>query len=412
MSERTGKPADVVVIGGGIVGMATAAALLELGRGPVIVLEAERTLGEHQTGRNSGVIHSGIYYKPGSLKAKLCAEGREAMFRFCDERGIRSERCGKVIVATREELVPMLDVLEERGRANGLSPRRMSAEEVREREPHVKCLGGLFVAETGIVKFASVLRALGEVVEERGGEVRMGRRVVGIRREGGDFVVETRGAGAARDDGVVVARNLVNCAGLQCDRIARMAGAEPGVTIVPFRGEYFDLVASKRALCTNLIYPVPDARFPFLGVHLTRATDGAVEAGPNAVLAMKREGYTWAQFSAADVATMLGDAGFWRMALKHGRTGLFEMYRSLVKSAFVEAVQELVPEVRAEDLEPGRAGVRAQAVEPTGALVDDFRIATGDGMLHVLNAPSPAATASLAIGKHIAAAAALVFRPA
>jgi L-2-hydroxyglutarate oxidase len=405
------KPVDVVVIGGGIVGMATAVALIEMGRGPVIVLEAEKVLGEHQTGRNSGVIHSGIYYKPASLKAKLCAEGREAMFRFCKEREIAHERCGKVIVATRAELVPMLDVLEERGRQNGLAPRRITAEEVREREPHVACLAGLDVGETGIVKFSTVLRALGDVVAEKGGEVRTGSRVVSIRREGGehgDFVVETRGEGSTGAE--VVARNLVNCAGLQCDRIARLAGAEPGLRIIPFRGEYYDLVEAKRGLCKNLIYPVPDPRFPFLGVHLTRAVDGTVEAGPNAVLAMKREGYFKSSFSLGDVGSLLGYGGFWRMAMKHGRTGLFEMYRSLVKSAFVRAVQELVPEIRSEDLEAGRAGVRAQAVEPTGALVDDFRIVEGRGMLHVLNAPSPAATASLAIGKYIATAARRVFR--
>jgi len=386
--------------------MATAAALIEQGRGPVVVLEAEKELGEHQTGRNSGVIHSGIYYKPGSLKAKLCAEGRDAMFRFCETRGIAHERCGKVIVATREELLPMLAVLEERGRANGLAPRRMTAEEVREREPHVACLAGLHVGETGIVKFATVLRALRDVVTEGGGDVRTGHKVIGIRREAGsDFVVETNGPFDR-----VAARNIVNCAGLQCDRIARMAGAEPGLAIVPFRGEYYDVVPAKRGLCKDLIYPVPDPQFPFLGVHLTRATDGTVEAGPNAVLAMKREGYSWGKFSFGDVGALLGYGGFWRMARKHAKTGVFEVYRSLVKAAFVRAVQELVPEVRAEDLEPGRAGVRAQAVEPSGALVDDFRIVEGGGMLHVLNAPSPAATASLAIGKYIAASGARVFR--
>jgi len=404
-------PVDVVVIGGGIVGMATAAALLELGRGPVVVLEAESALAEHQTGRNSGVIHSGIYYKPGSLKARLCAEGREAMFRFCAERGITHERCGKVIVATRPELVSQLDVLEKRGLENGLSPRRLTAEEVMEREPHVRCLAGLHVAETGIVKYAHVLRALGEVVAERGGEVRTGSRVTGIHRDATsnashddkDFILDT-------PRGEIVARNLVNCAGLQCDRIARMAGADPGLAIIPFRGEYYDLVPEKRGLCKDLIYPVPDPRFPFLGVHLTRAPDGTVEAGPNAVLAMKREGYSWGHVSLADLGALAAYGGFWRMATRHAKTGIFEMYRSLVKAAFVRAVQELVPEVQAEDLEPGRAGVRAQAVEPSGALVDDFRIVDGPGMLHVLNAPSPAATASLAIGKHLATAASRVFR--
>jgi len=394
---------DVAVIGGGIVGMATAKALIEMGRGPVVVLEAEKSLGEHQTGRNSGVIHSGIYYKPGSLKAKLCAEGREAMFRFCDERKIRHERCGKVIVATRPEQIPALDELERRGKANGLSPRRATKEEINEREPHVACVAGLIVEETGIVKFAEVLRSMGALVGELGGEVRTGSRVRGIARDGALFVIET-------ESGEVRAKNLVNCAGLHCDRIARMAGADPGLAIIPFRGEYYDLVEAKRGLCKDLIYPVPDPRFPFLGVHLTRATDGTVEAGPNAVLAMKREGYFKTSFSLGDVASLLGYGGFWRMASRHMKTGMFEMYRSLVKSAFVRAVQELVPEVTGADLEPGRAGVRAQAVEPTGALVDDFRIVPGEAMLHVLNAPSPAATASLAIGKYVAESATRVFR--
>lgn len=382
--------------------MATAAELLARGR-DVVVLEAETELGEHQTGRNSGVIHSGIYYKPGSFKARLCAEGREAMFAFCAEHGIAHERCGKVIVATRPELVRMLDELERRGRANGLDPVRMTADEIKEHEPHVSCLAGLFVKETGIVKFRDVLRTLATVVESRGGEVRKGARVEGIARDGGDFILRTT-------NGEVRAANLVNCAGLQCDRIARMAGAEPDLTIIPFRGEYYDLVESRRSLCKNLIYPVPDPRFPFLGVHLTRAPDGQVEAGPNAVLAWKREGYTKTDFSLDDMMELLGFRGFWQMASRHMKTAVFEMHRSLSKPAFVRAVQELVPEVRAEDLVPGRAGVRAQAVLPDGTLVDDFRFVEGPGMLHVLNAPSPAATASLAIAKHIATAAERVFR--
>lgn len=394
---------DVAVIGGGIVGMATAKALLEMGRERIVVLEAEAALGEHQTGRNSGVIHSGIYYKPGSLKAKLCAEGRDAMLRFCEERGIPHERCGKVIVATRDEQMSALEELERRGRANGLAPRRAAREEIREREPHVACVAGLVVEETGIVKFAEVLRSMGALVGERGGEVRTASRVRGIARDGAAFVLET-------ERGEVRAKNLVNCAGLHCDRIARMAGADPGLAIIPFRGEYYDLVAEKRGLCKDLIYPVPDPRFPFLGVHLTRAVDGTVEAGPNAVLAMKREGYFKTSFAFGDVAALLGYPGFWRMASRHAKTGTFEMYRSLVKAAFVRAVQELVPEVTGRDLVPGRAGVRAQAVEPSGALVDDFRVVPGEAMLHVLNAPSPAATASLAIGKFVAEAGARVFR--
>ena len=376
--------------------MATAAELLRRGRS-VVVLEAEAQLGEHQTGRNSGVIHSGIYYKPGSFKARLCAEGREAMFRFCEEHAIAHERCGKVIVATNPVLIGKLDELERRGRANGLDPVRLTADQVKEREPHVRSLAGLFVKETGIVKFKHVLEALAKDVD-----VRLGARVEGIARDGRAFVVRTKS-----DE--VRAKNLVNCAGLQCDRIARMAGVEPEVTIVPFRGEYYDLVESARHLCKDLIYPVPDPRFPFLGVHLTRAPDGTVEAGPNAVLAWKREGYTKTDFSLDDTMEMFGFRGFWQMASRHMKTAVFEMHRSLSKPAFVRAVQELVPEVRSEDLVPGRAGVRAQAVLADGTLVDDFRFAEGEGMLHVLNAPSPAATASLAIAKHIATQAERVF---
>jgi L-2-hydroxyglutarate oxidase len=394
---------DVAVIGGGIVGMATASELASRKRLPLVVLEAEPELGAHQTGRNSGVIHSGIYYKPGSLKAKLCFDGREAMFRFCEERGIKHERCGKVIVATRTEEIPMLDEIERRGRANGLDPKRITAEEVKELEPHVACVAGLHVRETGIVKFSTVLKEIGKLVAERGGEVRTGSRVIGIRRADDRFVIETT-------KGEVVAKNLVNCAGLQCDRIARLAGADVKLQIIPFRGEYYDLKPEARRLCKNLIYPVPDPAFPFLGVHLTRATDDSVEAGPNAVLAFKREGYSFSSFSLRDVATYLGFSGFWKMAMKHGKTGMFEMYRSLSKSAFVRAVQTLVPEIEDQDLEPGRAGVRAQAVEPDGKLVDDFRIVAGDAMLHVLNAPSPAATASLAIAKYLADEALRVFR--
>lgn len=393
---------DVAVIGGGIVGMATAVELLRRGRS-VVVLEAEKSLGEHQTGRNSGVIHSGIYYKPGSFKARLCAAGRDAMFRFCEEKGIAHERCGKVIVATQPELVPKLDELERRGRANGLDPKRLGAEEMKEREPHVRCLGGLFVKETGIVKFKDVLEALAKDVASLGGEVRTNARVESISRDGRAFVLRTK-------DDELRASNLVNCAGLQCDRIARMAGIDPELTIVPFRGEYYDLTESARHLCKDLIYPVPDPRYPFLGVHLTRAPDGTVEAGPNAVLAWKREGYAKTDFSFDDTMEMFAFRGFWQMASRHLKTAFLEMHRSLSKPAFLRTLQELVPELRSEHLEPGRAGVRAQAILPDGTLVDDFRFAEGEGMLHVLNAPSPAATASLAIAKHIATEAERVFR--
>lgn len=383
--------------------MATACELLAERRRGLVVLEAEPKLGEHQTGRNSGVIHSGAYYKPGSLKAALCREGRDAMYRFCAERGVAHERCGKVIVATRPEEIPRLDRIEERARANGLDPVRASAAEIREREPHVQCVAGLFIKETGIVRYADVLDAMAERVRECGGEVRTGARVTAIRRDGSTFVVSTAA-------GEVRAKNLVNCAGLQSDRIARLAGAPVDLQIIPFRGEYYDLVPDRRGLCKNLIYPVPDPAFPFLGVHLTRAVDGTVEAGPNAVLAFKREGYRFSTFSFDDVVECLEFPGFWKMATRHVKTGLFEVYRSLSKAAFVRSVQALIPGIRADDLVVGRAGVRAQAVEPDGSLVDDFRIVAGDAMLHVLNAPSPAATASLAIAKHIVKETRRVFR--
>lgn len=400
---------DVVVVGGGIVGMATALALLEAsgGRRRLVVLEAEPALAAHQTGRNSGVIHAGLYYKPGSLKATLCAEGREDMFRFCAEHGVVTERCGKLVVASTDAQVAQLDELERRGRANGLAGiRRCTREELVEREPHVAGVAGLFVPETGIVKYADVLAAMARKVESLGGEIRLGTRVSFVRRSERAheaFVVET-------DRGEVVARNLVNCAGLQSDRIARATGVDPGLRIVPFRGEYYDLVPARRHLCKNLIYPVPDPRFPFLGVHFTRATDGTVEAGPNAVLAFRREGYTLTDFESGDFLEMIGFEGFWKLIGQHWRMGVFEMHRSLSKAAFVKALQALVPEIRSEDVERGRAGVRAQAVETDGKLVDDFRLVDGPGMLHVLNAPSPAATASLAIGRRLAARALEVFR--
>lgn len=397
------KHLDVVVIGGGIVGMATACELLAQRPRDLVVLEAEATLGEHQTGRNSGVIHSGAYYKPGSLKAKLCGEGRDAMYRFCADRGIAHERCGKVIVATRSDELPSLRRIEERARANGLDPIRMSADEIREHEPHVRCVEGLFIKETGIVRYASVLASMADLARERGGEVRTHARVTAIRRENGVFVITTPG-------GELRARNLVNCAGLQSDRIARLAGADVQLQIIPFRGEYYDLVPERRGLCRNLIYPVPDPAFPFLGVHLTRATDNTVEAGPNAVLAFKREGYRFSTISFDDVLQYLEFPGFWQMATRHLKTGAFEMYRSLSKAAFVRSVQALIPEIRPEDLVVGRAGVRAQAVEPNGALVDDFRLVSSEAALHVLNAPSPAATASLAIGQYIARETERVFR--
>jgi L-2-hydroxyglutarate oxidase len=388
---------EVAIIGAGIVGLATALALTRRGCRSLVVLEAERDVAEHQTGHNSGVIHSGLYYKPGSLKARNCLMGREQIYRFCGEHGIAHERCGKVVVATRAEELPALAELERRGRANGLQGlRRLSPDEIREHEPHVAGLAGLLVPETGIVDYRQVAQTMRRLVTEAGGEVRTTARVQACRHHPSEIALETTA-------GAVACRGLVNCAGLRSDRVARLCGVEPGLQIIPFRGEYYELVPERWSLVRNLIYPVPDPRFPFLGVHFTRMVHGGVEAGPNAVLALRREGYGRFSFSPRDVLHMVRYAGFWRMAWKYGKTGMAELYRSFNKRAFVRALARLVPELRPEDIRPAGAGVRAQAVDGAGNLVDDFRILAAERMLHVLNAPSPAATASLSIGAAIAA---------
>jgi L-2-hydroxyglutarate oxidase len=388
---------DVAVIGGGIVGMASAVALCRQRHLSLVVLEAENDLAAHQTGHNSGVIHSGLYYKPGSLKARNCAEGRKALYRFCQEHGIPHERCGKVVVATESREFAALDELERRGLANGLTGLRpLDAAGLREHEPHVAGLRGLFVPETGIVDYRAVTHAYADRVRAAGGQVRLEAKMTACRREGAELVLDTTA-------GEVRCRTLVNCAGLQSDRVARLCGVEPGVQIVPFRGEYFELVPEKTHLVKNLIYPVPDPRFPFLGVHFTRMVGGGVECGPNAVLALRREGYRFGDVSLRDVAEMLRFPGFWKMAWEYWRTGVQEVCRSLSKRLFWLSLRRLIPELRMDDIRPAGAGVRAQAVDRDGKLVDDFRIVTAERMVHVLNAPSPAATASLSIGRHIAA---------
>jgi L-2-hydroxyglutarate oxidase LhgO len=389
--------ADVVVIGGGIVGLATSLALLARRPGAsLLVLEKEPALAAHQTGRNSGVIHSGLYYKPGSLKATTCARGRALLESFCAEHGVPFERCGKVVVATTEEERPRLDALERRGVANGLAGlRRLGPEELREHEPHAAGVAALLVPQTGIVDYAEVARAYAAEVARRGGEVRTGARATGIWRRGERVVVATTA-------GDVEARVLVACAGLESDRVARMAGMALDVAIVPFRGEYWMLAPGRAHLVKSLVYPVPDPSFPFLGVHFTRRIHGGVEAGPNAVLALAREGYDRASFDLRDAWGVARWPGFWRMARTHWRAGLAEQVRSLSRAAFARACAALVPEIEAADLAPGGAGVRAQAVRRDGALVDDFALAEAERMVHVLNAPSPAATASLAIGEEIA----------
>lgn len=394
---------DVAVIGGGIVGLATAMALTERPSLSLIVLEAEQRLAEHQTGHNSGVIHAGLYYKPGSLKARNCVEGRAELYRFCEAHNIPHDRCGKVVVATDERETPALDELERRGRANGLAGlQRLGPEGIREHEPHAAGVAGLFVPETGIVDYRQVAETYGRLVCEAGGTIRTGARVRRCHRRADGLTLETT-------TGEVHCRYLINCGGLQSDRIARLCGVDPGLRIIPFRGEYYELAPGRHGLVKGLIYPVPDPRFPFLGVHFTRMVHGGVEAGPNAVLAFKREGYHHWSFSAADLAATLTYPGFWRLARTYWRTGIGEFYRSFSKPAFVKALQKLVPELGMDDVHRAGAGVRAQAVEPGGTLADDFRIVETERMVHVLNAPSPAATASISIGRSIAGMAAKRF---
>ena len=387
---------DVAVIGGGIVGTATALTLASLGKS-VAVLEATDRVAAHQSGHNSGVIHAGLYYRPGSLKARLCAEGRADLYRFCETEGIPHRRCGKLVVASRELDIPALDELEKRGRANGLSGlQRLTAPELVEFEPEVTGVAGLWVSETGVVDYRLVTAAYARKATQKGTDVVLNARAIGIAADGPTVRIETTA-------GDFSARFLVNCAGLQSDRVARLAGAEPGVRIVPFRGEYYDLRPERASLVRGLIYPVPDPTFPFLGVHLSRTVHDHVHAGPNAVFAFSREGYARRHVSPHDLADALSYAGFWRMARRHWRSGAAELRRSFSKKLFVRSIQELVPAVRHEDVIPGGSGVRAQAVDATGKLLDDFHLVRSPRALHVLNAPSPAATASLAIGRTIAA---------
>jgi L-2-hydroxyglutarate oxidase LhgO len=396
---------DVAIIGGGIVGLATARGLLE--RFPslsLVICEKESELGTHQTGHNSGVIHSGIYYKPGSYKAKLCVEGARLAVEFCDAHGIKYDRCGKVIVATSQEEIPRLRTLHERGIANGVPGVTMiEAERVREIEPHVRALAGIHSPNTAIVDWGEVALAFGRDLTARGVTIERNFPVTAITRvRGGGVAVSTT-------QHSITARRIVNCAGLYSDVVARLAGAEPEVQIVPFRGEYYMLRPEREHLVHGLIYPVPDPEFPFLGVHFTRTIHGEVEAGPNAVLAFAREGYGWKTARPGELLGTLRYRGFWSMARKYWRTGAYEVYRSLSKAAFVKALQRLVPELKPEDVKAGGSGVRAQAVRPDGSLLDDFSIVTSADAIHVLNAPSPGATASLAIGRHIAGLAGQTF---
>ncbi|SNT33278.1 L-2-hydroxyglutarate oxidase [Asanoa hainanensis] len=386
-----------VVIGAGIVGLATAHRLtLDHPDASVTVIDKEPRVAAHQTGHNSGVIHAGVYYKPGSLKARLCAAGRTSMVDFCATHGIPHEVCGKMIVAADESEVPRLHALHERAVANGLPARLVSAAEAKELEPELRCVEALRVESTGIVDFAAVCITLADLAGRAGATLRLGTAVTGIETRGHDQIVRTT-------TGDLTADVLVNCAGLHADRVARLAGVEPPARIVPFRGEYYELTPSRRGLVRGLIYPVPDPQFPFLGVHLTRMIDNTVHAGPNAVLALAREGYRWSTINPKDIADFLAYAGLWRLARQHIGYGLTEVRRSLSRRLFAESLARLVPAITEADLTPAGAGVRAQAITRAGTLVDDFLIVTRDRQVHVLNAPSPAATSSLEIAKHIVA---------
>jgi L-2-hydroxyglutarate oxidase len=387
---------DIAIVGGGIVGLAAAHAITERFPGAgVVLLEKEPELAAHQTGRNSGVIHSGVYYRPGTLKAELATRASRTMVEFCQEHGIAHQVCGKLIVATEPHELAKLEELRERGVANGIGVRILDRDEISAREPHLQCLGALHVPTAGIVDYREVTEVLAGLVRSHGVDIRLSARVDRVQRTADGWRLHA-------STGPVESRYLVTCGGLHSDRLARLAGADPGARIIPFRGEYFDVVPERRDLVRGLIYPVPDLRFPFLGVHLTRGIHGDVHAGPNAVLAMAREGYRWRDVSLRDLAEVARYAGFWRMARKYWRYGLTEVARSVAKERFVRSAQRLVPDLVAADLVRAPAGVRAQAVDSGGGLVDDFLLVDDDRALHVTNAPSPAATASLEIGRVIA----------
>ncbi|MGB6180844.1 MAG: L-2-hydroxyglutarate oxidase [Rhodococcus sp. (in: high G+C Gram-positive bacteria)] len=385
----------VVVVGAGIVGLATGRALTRRGY-RVTVVDKESDTATHQTGNNSGVIHSGLYYAPGSLKATLAVEGSASMRDFARDHGLPVDVCGKLVVATTAEQIPALEALAERGAINGVPCRMVSAAEAREYEPAVRAVKALRVESTGIVDYRAVCTALRAEIVSAGGDVILGAEVIAIE---GSVRVRCRTGGS---ESVVSADLLVNCAGLQSDRIARMAGVDPAVRILPFRGEYFELAPQYRDLVRGLIYPVPDATLPFLGVHLTRMIDGEVHAGPNAVLALAREGYRWRDIVPRDVVDAMAWPGLWRLGKKYWRTGIEEVARSASSARFLASLRELVPDLPSDSLVPTHAGVRAQAIHRNGALVDDFYYELRPGQVHVLNAPSPAATASLGIAEHIA----------
>ncbi|MFD0772243.1 L-2-hydroxyglutarate oxidase [Bacillus sp. CGMCC 1.60114] len=387
---------DFIIIGGGIVGLSTGMALKKkFPHAKIAVIEKENELAHHQTGHNSGVIHSGIYYKPGSYKAKFAKEGNAAMVQFCKENGIAYDMCGKVIVATEKEEIPLLQNLYERGLQNGLDISKISIEELSEIEPHVKGLGAIRVPSCGIADYKGVSYAFAHFIQENGGEVHLGTKAEHIFEKKDFVTIET-------NQGIFVTRFLINCAGLHSDRIAKKTGLLTDMKIVPFRGEYYELVPEKRHLVKHLIYPVPNPDFPFLGVHFTRMINGDVHAGPNAVLSFKREGYTKKDFDLKDFMETMTYAGFWKMAMPNMKEGMKEMIRSFSKQSFLKSLQRLIPELTDKDIVPTHAGVRAQAILSNGNMVDDFCIISGTNSMHICNAPSPAATASLKIGEAIA----------
>jgi (S)-2-hydroxyglutarate dehydrogenase len=391
---------DLTIIGGGILGLATALKLIRAHPNlRLLILEKEAELARHQTGNNSGVIHSGLYYRPGSLKARSCVTGRRELMAFCDDNAIPYEICGKVVVATSQEELPRLEELHRRGIANGLKDLEIiGPEKLKELEPHATGIKGLHVPETGIIDYKKVAAAYAEKIRDAGGDIRLSQRVVGILNRPEEIVLQTSG-------GDYRTKHLINCCGLQSDIVSQMMGgdnnSEEEHRIIPFRGEYYKIAPERQFLVRNLIYPVPDPTFPFLGVHFTRMAKGGVEAGPNAVFAYAREGYRHTDINLSDLWRTISFKGFWAITGKYWQTGFGELYRSLSKSAFVRALQKLLPEIRESDLVPGGAGVRAQAVSASGALVDDFVIRQTRNAIHVLNAPSPGATASLAIGQQI-----------
>jgi L-2-hydroxyglutarate oxidase len=402
---------ELTIIGSGIVGLATALKLIEAHpRTKLKILEKESAIARHQTGHNSGVIHSGLYYRPGSIKAASCVAGRKALLGFCDQNSVPYELCGKVVVATSHDELPRLEELHRRGSANGLTGVELiGPERLREIEPHAAGIKALYVPETGIIDYTNVAQAYAKRIQDRGGEIHTSHEVTGILQYGREIVLQTS-AGDYRT------KYLINCGGLFSDLIAAMlrdsdhaSGRVEEHRIIPFRGEYYKIAPEKHHLVRNLIYPVPDPSFPFLGVHFTRMIKGGIEAGPNAVLAFAREGYRMSDIDLGDLWNALSFKGFWAMTSKYWRTGFGELYRSISKQAFVKALQKLLPEISTKDLVRGGAGVRAQAVSARGALVDDFVIKDSRNVIHVLNAPSPGATASLAIGESIAGMAAKSF---